>query len=188
MADQLHLIHAYVDDFEKIDHIVVYVKYPIDFVRSEYEPNQTRIQTLSSTPFKIRENIKLLYYASQIGILEPVKNIMVERQDAEGNVSLVENIGEMPKMQIMDSLYIDNFEKLLKQYPIDKSKTSLLMDKRSVSDAFLDYCKANQIDIIDFGQWFEESKRPVTLIYDMHWNNNGRSLVAKSIVEHLQLN
>ncbi|MDC6365079.1 MULTISPECIES: hypothetical protein [Flavobacteriaceae] len=183
LADQLHLIYAYAEDFDKIDKIVVYVKYPMDFVRDTYEPNVGRIKTLNSTPFKLREKIKLLYYASQIGVLDPIKNLMAAKKDAQKEESLHSDKDNIT----LDSLYINNFEKLLKDYPIDKSKTSLLLDERHVSKTFLEYCKINNIDIINFGEFFEESKRPVTLIYDMHWNNHGRSLVAQSIVEYLKL-
>lgn len=181
LADQLHLLHAYSDDFDKIDNIVIYMKYPMDLGRAIYEPNTERIKLLNSTPFKIRDNIKLLYYASQIGFLDPIKNLLTGKQDTQQSDSY--NNQE----DAMDSLYIGNFDKLLETYPINKSKTSLLLDKRKTSVKFLEHCKNNGIDVIDFGSKFEESKKPVTLIYDMHWNNNGRTLVAESIIEHLGL-
>ena len=182
LADQLHLIHAYKEAFAKIDKIVVYVKYPMDFERAVYAPNVDRIKLLQSTSFKIRDNIKLLYYASQIGILDPVKDLMVNNIE-NGNDKVEHTITSKDT----DSLSIANFETLINTYPIDKSKTSLLLDKRNTSRIFLEYCAKNGIDIIDFGAWFEKSKKPVTLIYDKHWNNNGRTLVAKSIIDHLQL-
>lgn len=180
LADQLHLLQAYSDDFEKIDHIVIYMKYPMDLGRAIYKPNTGRIRLLNSTTFKIRDNIKLLYYASQIGFLDPIKNLITGRQDTQSP-------SDQKQEDSMDSLYISNFDQLLAKYPINKSKTSLLLDKRKTSLKFLEHCKKNGIDVIDFGSKFEESKKPVTLIYDMHWNNNGRSLVAKSIMEHLGL-
>lgn len=180
LADQLHLLQAYADDFDKIDHIVIYMKYPMDLGRATYEPNTDRIKQLNSIPFKIRDNIKLLHYASQIGFLDPVKNLFIEKKDAK---KASNNDQETP----LDSLYIANFDQLLKAYPINKLKTSLLLDKRKTSVKFLDYCRESGIDVIDFGREFELSKKPTTLIYDMHWNNNGRSLVAKSIIEHLGL-
>ncbi|NAY90589.1 hypothetical protein GTQ34_01545 [Muricauda sp. JGD-17] len=185
LADQLHLVHAYPDDFDKIDKIVIYVKYPMDFHRTDYEANISRIATLNSTIFKVRDNIKLVYYASEIGFLDPIKNILIGNQDAQEKPKheKADQNGQHEK----DSIYISNFEKLLKKYPIDRSKTSLLLDKRHTSQAFLANCTQKGIDVIDFGMWFEKSNRPVTLIYDKHWNNHGRSLVAQSIVGHLQL-
>ncbi|PWL38506.1 hypothetical protein DKG77_09595 [Flagellimonas aquimarina] len=186
LADQLHLIHAYSDDFEKIDKIIIYVKYPMDFQRPDYVPNINRIRTLNSTTFKIRDNIKLLYYASQIGILDPVKNIIIAQQDTKNNTNQSKKADQATNREL-DNIYIENFEKLLKKYPLDKTKTSLLLDKRHTSPTFISYCEENGIDIIDFGFRFEQSKRPVTLIYDKHWSNHGRSLVAQSIVSHLKL-
>nr|WP_297785771.1 hypothetical protein [uncultured Allomuricauda sp.] len=180
LADQLHLLQAYAEDFDKIDHIVIYMKYPMDLGRATYEPNTGRIKQLNSIPFKIRDNIKLLYYASQIGFLDPVKNLMTEKQDAK-------KASNTEQETALDSLYIGNFDELLKVYPINTTKTSILLDKRNTSPKFLEHCTEKGIDIIDFGSEFEQSKKPVTLIYDMHWNNNGRSLVAKSIIEHLGL-
>lgn len=180
LADQLHLLDAYSDDFDKIDHIVIYLKYPMDLGRATYKPNTTRIKQLNSTLFKIRNKIKLLYYASQIGFLDPVKNLLLEKQDAK-------KISDNNQEALSDTLYIANFNQLIASYPINKSKTSLLLDKRKTSIEFLNHCKKNGIDVIDFGSKFEKSKKPVTLIYDMHWNNNGRNLVAKSIIEHLGL-
>ncbi len=180
LADQLHLLQAYSEDFDKIDHIVIYMKYPMDLGRSVYEPNTNRIRLLNSTTFKVRDNIKLLYYASQIGFLDPLKNLLLEKQDAQKISGNNQDVSS-------DSLYISNFDELLAKYPINKLKTSLLLDKRKTSIEFLEHCKKIGIDVIDFGGEFEKSKKPVTLIYDMHWNNNGRSLVAKSVIDHLGL-
>lgn len=180
LADQLHLLQAYEEDFDKIDHIVIYMKYPMDLARATYRPNTARIKQLNSIPFKIRDNIKLLYYASQIGFLDPVKNLFLEKQDAK-------KASTNDQKTTQDSLYLANFEELLKAYPFNKEKTSILLDKRQTSQIFLEYCTKADIDIIDFGSEFERTKKPTTLIYDMHWNNNGRSLVAKSIINHLGL-
>lgn len=184
LADQLHLIQAYADDFAKIDHIVIYVKYPMDFERDTYVPNVERIKNLNSTVFKIRDNIKLLYYASQIGFLDPVKNLIINAQNADQNKEQTKS-DEQQKEE--DDRSIANFDQLLKTFPIDKSKTSFLLDKRHTSPRFLEHCKALGIDVIDFGEKFEKSKTPVTLVYDMHWNNHGRSLVGQSIIDHLKL-
>lgn len=184
LADQLHLIQAYASDFEKIDHVVIYIKYPMDFMRDHYEPNRGRIQNLNSTLFKLRDNVKLIYYASEIGFLDPIKNFIINEKgdhSAPGQTSKQESDADE------DSKYLSNFTALLEAYPIDKSKTSFLLDKRNTSPKFLAYCDAEGIDVIDFGAKFEKTKAPVTLIYDMHWNNHGRSLVAQSIVEHLRL-
>ena len=73
LANQMHLIHAYKEDFRLIDQIIIYLNYESDLERGVYEPNFERLNMLSSPIFKIRDNIKLLAYGSKIGILEPIK-------------------------------------------------------------------------------------------------------------------
>ncbi|RIV30522.1 hypothetical protein D2V08_15645 [Flagellimonas lutimaris] len=184
MADQLHLINAYKQDFEKIDHIVIYMDYPSDFHRATYEPNYKRIKLLNSTVFKLRNNIKLFYYASEIGMLDSVKRF-VSGKTKDSDNEAEEDIVDSNEKDEAAGTYISNFDSLLKLYPIEKNKTSFLLDFRTTPKEFLSYCRENNIKVIDFGKLFEKSKVPVTLIYDQHWNTHGRSLVAKSIVKSL---
>ncbi len=37
-----------------------------------------------------------------------------------------------------------------------------------------------------FESLYYQSGRPTTLIYDMHWNDRGRGLIAQLISQHLQ--
>ena len=134
---------------------------------------------LSSPIFKIRDNIKLLSYGSKIGILEPVKKLFSSK-GFKNNSNLDEDIVNL------DEQYLANFQSLVSLYGFDKTKTSILLDSRTTSTMFLEYCRKNQIDIIDFAEIFTKSEKPVTLIYDWHWNNHGRELIAKRITEHLQ--
>ncbi|MGB7395365.1 MAG: hypothetical protein WA913_13310, partial [Pricia sp.] len=75
LANQMHLVHAYSEDFKHIDQIILYLNYNNDLGRGKYEPNHARIKMLSSTLFKLRDNIKLLAYGSKIGIVEPLKKL-----------------------------------------------------------------------------------------------------------------
>lgn len=179
LANQMHLINAYEDKFEDIDRIIIYLNYQSDLGRGTYEPNYGRIKMLSSPIFKIRDNIKLLSYGSKIGILEPVKKLFSSK-GFKNNSNLDEDIVNL------DEQYLANFQSLVSLYGFDKTKTSILLDSRTTSTMFLEYCRKNQIDIIDFAEIFTKSEKPVTLIYDWHWNNHGRELIAKRITEHLQ--
>ncbi|MBU2945645.1 hypothetical protein [Zobellia uliginosa] len=188
-ANQMHLVYAYHKDFQLIDKIVLYLNYENDLGRAEYEPNKGRIKMLSSTVFKIRDNIKLLAYGSKIGIVEPLKKL------AQGGIAFNETDKAYKTNELKDSeaekLKIDkqriaNFKNLIELYGFDKSKTSLLLDSRKTSDRFLDFCRNNGIKYIDFAPKFENSKKPTTLIYDHHWNAYGRSLIAKELADYLK--
>ena len=77
LANQMHLINAYKEEFDLIDEIVIYLNYESDLERGVYEPNYGRIKMLASVPFKIRDHIKILSYGSKIGILEPLKRMVL---------------------------------------------------------------------------------------------------------------
>ena len=83
LANQMHLIKAYKKDFDLIDEIIIYLNYESDLDRGVYEPNYDRIKMLVSTPFKIRDNIKILAYGSKIGILEPLKRMVTGKSFEE---------------------------------------------------------------------------------------------------------
>ncbi|MGS0527560.1 hypothetical protein ACU8V7_22660 [Zobellia nedashkovskayae] len=190
-ANQMHLVHAYEKDFQFIDQIVLYLNYENDLGRAVYEPNKDRIKMLSSTLFKIRDNIKLLAYGSKIGIVEPLKKL------AQRGVAFNEPEKGYQTNELKDSeeeelkrnqKRIENFKSLINLYGLDKSKTSLLLDSRKTSERFLDFCRNNGIRYIDFAPNFEASKKPTTLIYDHHWNAHGRSLIAKELADYLKKN
>lgn len=187
-ANQIHLINAYKEDFDAIDEIVIYLNYDHDLDRGTYEPNYDRIKLLSSTAFKIRDNIKILAYGSKIGILEPLKRLV--SGTPEKKVDDITDGNDFKETQGLESLTkdlsrIENFKSLVNRYGFDKSKTALLLDVRKTSQLFIDYCIKNNIAIIDFGKEFESSKTSPTLIYDEHWNNHGRNLVASAIANYI---
>jgi len=177
LANQMHLINAYKEKFDRIDRIIIYLNYESDLGRGTYQPNYGRIKNLSSPIFKIRDNIKLLSYGSKIGILEPIKKLFAG-SGFENNSDIDNTSGNL------DEQYLSNFKNLIAEYGFDSDKTSILLDSRTTSTTFLDYCYKNGFDIIDFSESFEKSDQPVTLIYDHHWNNHGRDLIAKSVAEH----
>lgn len=180
LANQMHLINSYSDDFKKIDAIVIYLNYENDLTRDVYGPNYERIKTLNSKLFRIRDHIKLLAYGSNIGILEPLKKLAGKGHKTD----------EMTTSEINDSiskdlLYLANFKNLVKEYGFDKEKTVLLLDKRKTSPVFISYCEANGINYLDFSITFKSSDKPTTLIYDWHWSDHGRELIADVISKYL---
>jgi len=188
-ANQLHLVNAYADNFKLIDEIILYLNYENDLGRDVYEPNHARIKMLSSTLFKLRDNIKLLAYGSKIGIVEPLKKLaqggdaFEDTEDAyKTNTMNGETDDEKRKK---DEERIANFKNLMALYGFDKSKTAILLDSRKTSPRFLDFLKENGIRYIDFAERFEQSKKSTNLIYDHHWNSHGRELIAEEIAEYI---
>ncbi|MBO0330198.1 hypothetical protein [[Muricauda] lutisoli] len=184
LANQMHLIHAYQDHFELIDEIIIYLNYESDLNRGVYEPNKQRIAMLRSTVFKIRDNIKLLAYGSKIGIVDPIKNLITGKAFQDTEQGYETNKIEIPERK--EEEYLENFKSLISLYGFDKCKTTILLDSRKTSESFLEYCDGNNIKYLDFAPTFESSKKPVTLIYDHHWNNHGRELIATVISDYMK--
>ncbi|MDO5980467.1 hypothetical protein [Flavivirga spongiicola] len=180
LADQLNLVNIYKEHFKLVDHIIIYLKYDEDLERVEYKPNNERIALLKSPLFRMRDKIKLLSYASSIGIVDPIKNMAIS----------IINRGVKPKA--VDTTYkidedlkrLENFKALIDTFGFDKSKMSFLLNSKATNKDFLDYCKANGFQIIDYGILFEESEQTPTLIYDQHWNDHGRELISKEIAKY----
>ncbi len=183
LANQMHLINAYQEQFELIDEIIIYLNYESDLNRGEYKPNTQRIAMLRSTVFRIRDNIKLLAYGSKIGIVDPLKKLVTGKAFQDDSNGYETNEIEVPEGK--DQEYLDNFKNLVGLYGFDKCKTTILLDSRKTSSSFLAYCRANHIKYIDFAETFENTKSPVTLIYDHHWNDHGRELIAKVVSDYI---
>ena len=189
LANQMHLINAYGEDFEKIDEIIVYLNYESDLNRASYTPNYDRIKMLRSPLFRLRDNIKLLAYGSKIGVLEPLKKLATGKAFEEGRKGYQTNEIEVmsaEEIRIRDEQYLNNFKSLARLYGFDKSKTTFLLDSRKTSAYFLSYCQENGIRYIDFAPTFQSSNRATTLIYDWHWNNHGRDLIAKVVSNYVE--
>lgn len=188
LANQMHLINAYEEHFDLIDEIIIYLNYESDLERGEYEPNVDRINMLSSTIFKIRDNIKLLAYGSKIGILEPLKKLVTGQafQDAtEAYETNKIDVEQRKANQRKEQRYLDNFKSLIDLYGFDRCKTTILLDSRKTSASFLEYCQQQNIKYLDFAPTFDKTTKPVTLVYDWHWNNHGRELVADVISNYI---
>ncbi len=178
-ADQLHLIHAYKKDFDLIDQIIIYIDFNSDLLRYKYTVIQDRI-TLQSPLNNMLKKCKLLVYTKSIGLLDPPKKLIAKLIN-----SLNKKQPKTSKKSIehtdKTAIYINNFKKLVQLYGFDKQRYSLLLNTNTTPKPFLDYLTNNHFKIIDFHQSFKKATAPTYLIYDQHWNNYGRSLIAKQI-------
>ncbi|WP_299554829.1 hypothetical protein [Seonamhaeicola sp.] len=182
-ADQVHLISAYKEQFELIDHVIIYLKFYMDLERGTYEPNHYRVDLQNSLSFRLQDNIKLIAYAKGIGVLRPFRNLKdrilgtqrVHREYIDDHASEEDT-----------KKYLDNFKTLVKTYNIDKTKTTFLLDGKKTSPLFLDYCNSNGYKYVDYGPTLDNSKTPTTLIYDQHWNNHGRNLIAEVLAKYIR--
>ncbi|WP_405266745.1 hypothetical protein [Cellulophaga sp. Ld12] len=187
LADELHLIHAYKDIFEKIDHTFIYIRFTDDLDRDAYqESSRLRLDT----PFsRIAKQIKLLVYLKDIGALDPVLQLpgrIMNFISGKKEISLSEE--ELRKQEkLKNELSLNNFKTLLAEYPIDKEKYTFLLDSSLCSTEFLQYLGHNEYNFLDINTTFSKAEKPTTLIYDQHWSKSGRSLVAKLILDYLDL-
>ncbi|MCF7568622.1 hypothetical protein L3X37_09620 [Sabulilitoribacter arenilitoris] len=184
LADQLHLIHAYKSMFNKIDHVILGLKFENDLTRGEYNIIQDRIH-LESPLYKNIRKIKLIVHAQNSGVFDPILNII-------GSIStflkpkIKTYTKEKTKEEIknMHLAYIENFKSLIEKYGFDKQRFVLLIDTSITPQIFIEHLEENNYKYIDFYDALNTSKTPTTLIYDRHWNNHGRHLIANLIVKY----
>ncbi|MDY8136276.1 hypothetical protein [Aquimarina sp. 2201CG5-10] len=190
MADQLHLINAYKDQFELIDHVILGFKFSNDLTRNKYEVIHERL-ALESPLNKLLKKSKLLVYCKSIGILDPPKRLISKVINTVNNKKKKTKTDSEKTARIKaekEKKYIKNFKSLVATYGFDKEKFTLLLDSKVTSQTFLSYLDKNDFNYIDFSQAMEASKKPTTLIYDRHWNNHGRDIIANLISEYLSKN
>lgn len=188
MADQLHLINAYKDLFNDIDYVFLGIKFSNDLNRGEYTVVQDRL-ALESPVNKMLKKSKLLVYCKSIGILDPPQLLFHRIKNSIRPVIPKKKLTEqeLKEKQIEnDRKYLKNFKNLIALYGYDKDKFVLLLDSSSTSNIFLDYLNKNNFTYIDFFSAFEKSGKPSTLIYDRHWNDNGRSIIASLISSYIK--
>ena len=184
-ADQLHLTQQYKEEFSKIDYVVLGIRFRDDLFRGEYEVIYDRMR-LESAMYKNARKIKLLVYAQGIGILDSAKKFpgklisFFMNTKKEAKEVKKETI---PEIEAKQAKYIKNFESLVETYGYDKSKYVLLLDKSETPQVFLTYLETHNFKYIDFGESLNNSKTPPTLIFDQHWNNHGRNLIADCVVK-----
>ncbi len=184
LSNQLHLMNAYKEDFEFIDHIIIYLKYESDLINDTYTPNKERIELLESPLFKIRDQFKLLSYTTKIGVMDPIKNLALILTKKNKPAIFPSNVSI--KQATIDLKLLENFKSLTSKYSFDKNKVSFLLNSEETSTTFLNYCHDNNYQVIDYSKVFKESDKSPTLIYDQHWNDHGRDLVATVIADYFK--
>ncbi len=177
MADQLHMINAYKEDFEKIDLIIINFKYENDLERANYTPNHDRIANLNSPIKAIRRNSKILNYLGSLGLINKLNKFFLDKKSVltETKTAIKYNCLKA------DSIKIENFKNLMDDYGAYKDKMRLLLNSNKTSPDFLAYCHKTKVDYIDYARTFALAEKEVNLIYDKHWNTYGRTLIAKEI-------
>lgn len=185
-ADQLHLIHAYKNMFDKIDHVVLGIKFENDLTRGEYSVVADRMH-LESPLYKNLRKIKLIVYAQNSGVLDALKKftakVLTVFKNRSSKPKKEKTAQEIEQQQLQ---YLENFKSLVKKYGYDKKRFVLLLNSNKTPQVFLDYLKDNNYKYIDFYGDLNQSKRPTTLIYDRHWNNHGRNLISNLILRHFK--
>ncbi|MBL0683166.1 hypothetical protein [Aquimarina mytili] len=185
MADQLHLIHKYKEQFDVIDHVVIYIKFSDDLTRGSYNIVRDRL-ALESPLNKALKKSKLLVYSKSIGVFAPIKQLITKSINSiKGNNTKHITQNNSNTNINKNKKYIDNFKSLITTYGYDKDRFVLLLDSKIASPDFIVYLKENNFDFIDFSEAFQSSNQPNTLIYDQHWNNHGRDIIASLISEYI---
>lgn len=184
MADQLHLISQYKDQFKYIDVVVLGLKYENDLFRDKYEVEKSRM-SLESPLNRALKHCKLLVYAKSIGALKPITDFVANVKNFRKEKSKKLNSREVGLDDEVETR-IENLNSLINLYGFNKTKFCFLLDEAKTPDKFLDYLKTKNYKYIEIGKKLEESNRNTTLIYDMHWNNNGRNIVADEIVDYIK--
>ncbi len=186
MAYQMHLVKAYKEKLIHVDKIILYMKFKNDFDAFEHEADYALVEKLKTPLFKMRAACKLWVYGSRHGLVSPIKKvaggilkgydfIRGKKQDTSK---------DRPPSTVKERIV--NFEKLISNYGFDKEKTALLLDSSVTHAEFLAYCQNNDIEYIDFSKGLKNADKPTTLIYDMHWNDHGRNLIAEDIANYIK--
>ncbi|WP_303317716.1 hypothetical protein Q4Q34_17525 [Flavivirga abyssicola] len=186
LADQLHLISAYKETFDKIDYVVLGLKFENDLLRGEYQVVQDRMH-LESPLYKKAREIKLLVYTQNIGVLEPLWKLAGKLASFGKKQKLVpEKVITEEDIEAKHRTYIKNFKSLIDKYGYDKERFVFLLDTKITPKLFLDYLHSNNFKYIDMYKPLNTSKSPTTLIYDRHWNNHGREIIAELIADYVK--
>ncbi|SFD07357.1 hypothetical protein [Algibacter pectinivorans] len=183
-ADELNLISKYKDKFNLIDYVFIDLKFNTDLQRGVYAVIPDRMNL--ETPFyRNLRKFKLLVYLNSIGVTGDLKTRFRELIALKIKPDITpSNENKLKEVDEINPKYLANFNTLVETYNFDKSRFVLLLEKRNTPNAFKNYLKANNFKFIDLSSDLEKSKTPTTLIYDSHWNDKGRSIVANAIVKY----
>ncbi|MFH4969075.1 hypothetical protein V8G61_12790 [Gaetbulibacter sp. M240] len=181
LADQLHLIDVYKDIFDKIDRVYVGLSFEDDLTRREYSVLEERMK-LESPLYKTLRKSKLIVYLSDIGTLSAVTSLMSELLSLQKR--LIPENSQKKAINNIDLIEkrLSNFKSLVSLYGFDKKRFVLFLDVERTPEEFIMYLQTHNFQYLDFGSALERSEEPTTLIYDMHWNDHGRNIIADLIV------
>lgn len=180
LADQLHLIEKNKEHFDLIDVVILGLKFENDLTRSKYEVLQERL-ALESSRNRLLKKSKLLVYLKSIGAISSIKSF-VARIKSIGRNSDSSNKNRLLNTEKLYKQYLINFESLIETHGFDKTRFCFMIDETITPNEFIQYLKMNNYRYIEIGQHLNKSEKPVTLIYDRHWNDYGRNIVANEIV------
>ncbi|MDG1572717.1 hypothetical protein OZ410_10355 [Robiginitalea sp. M366] len=178
LADELHLLQAYREDFQNIDYTLIYLKFPDDLQRSTYQVSYDRLR-LETGPYRLLKMSKLVVYLQNIGLMSAARNAV-----SQGMAALRPTpppAGPAPAPEAQKARYLENLQALLEQYPVDTTKTAFLLDSRNAPEEVLHILGQQGIAYLDYGPALAGSATPVTLIYDQHWNDHGREILADTL-------
>ncbi|OMP30680.1 hypothetical protein [Mangrovimonas sp. DI 80] len=177
LADELHLIHQYQEAFNLIDLVFISLEFETDLTRPNYTALEERMK-LESPLYKALRQCKLLVYMQTIGILEAPKSLFSKAFSQDRNINIDHPLEKRTHFNLG---YFENFKKLVNTYGFDKTRYIFLLDAEITPEAFLKYLRNNQFKYVAFSEILNNSKSSTTLLYDMHWNDHGRELIAKLI-------
>jgi len=186
LADQLHLINQYRSTFNLIDHVIIGIKFENDLKRGEHNIIQKRMR-FETPVFKAMRQTKLLVYLRSIGAFHAPRDLLRKMFSGGNNNEIIRSKQEEKRLQKeLEIKYIKNFENLLRLYKFDKERFTFLLDSAQTPIVFLKYLREHDLKYIDFSSVLKKSKTPTTLIYDRHWNNHGRTLIAQFIANYIR--
>ena len=178
LADQLHTIQSNPETFRLVDYVILAVWYEDDLTREAYEP----INRMPSYAFL--NYSKLLVYAQDIGLFDPLKRL--SKTAAEFRKGESTDLQGLKETIDLDKRNLANFKKLSNHYEFDKKRWAFLLDGSITNQEFLDYLDSQNIQVIDYSKAFYNDDVPKTLIFDQHWNDKGRALIARLIADFVQ--
>ncbi len=178
LADQLHLIHKYKEEFDLIDYVFIDLKFETDLVRKKYEVVKSRMK-LESPLYKNIRKIKLLVFMQNIGVIDIGKKFVSNLMSFKINKSIKRE--EKPTKAKVNKSRINNFDQLISTYSFNKKRFIFILEKDKTPQVFINHLDKNNYRYLDLSKGFDKSDLPKTLIYDKHWNNHGRDLVSNQI-------
>ncbi|MFD0836312.1 hypothetical protein ACFQ0I_11080 [Mariniflexile aquimaris] len=188
LADQLHLIHQYPKFFALIDYVIIGLDFNTDLSRGTYEVVQDRMR-LESAKFKAMRQIKLLVYFQNIGAFDAPRELVRNLLSGSEPVVVKKTAEEIQLQEVqLQQQRFENFKRLVAVYGFDKERFVFLIDTSKTPQLLLDYLHEQGYRYIDYSERLNQSVLPTTLIYDQHWNNHGRSIVASLIADYYKKN